>query len=188
MKFHLALIIILILLASGCAKTDPSCATPSIPLENGCCLDINRNGVCDRAESDIVAEGTIEATDIIAPAAERDSPAEEVPEEAAVTATPVIGTGGRETRDISGWESITINRGYPITRCGKVIQLVSAVSSIDAGDAITLQIGTPRDTIARDDVRFVIESSGLDYVVQDFEIFSGSDEGKSFVSLKLHCK
>ncbi|HII15390.1 MAG TPA: hypothetical protein HA362_03680, partial [Nanoarchaeota archaeon] len=116
MKFHLALIIALLLVISGCAKTGPSCASPSIPLQNGCCLDINRNGVCDRAESDVVAEETAEA---------QFNPVEETPAESAeskapakpssplaptstATARPIIGTRGEETLDTSGWESIRL--------------------------------------------------------------------------------
>ncbi len=200
MKSYFALTIILILLISGCAKTGPSCAPPSIPLNDGCCLDVNQNNACDRTES---SEEEKEA----APAAARYEPAEEVPGEdaesetrekpaspfaPAPTAAPVIGTvigtRGEETRDTSEWETIRLYYHGSIERCGKTIQFVSASFSIEAEDSITLQIGAPRETIAEGDIGMVIESNGLNYVVESFNILTGTFEDKSYVSLKINCK
>jgi len=194
MKLQIALIIALLLVISGCSQRALQCAPPSIPLQNGCCLDINRNGVCDRAENAAEVEEIAEA---------QYDPTAEIPEEAAEssvsetaksssplapTATPVIGTRGKETRDTTGWEFIKLYYHDSIERCGKTIQLVSADSSVAAGDSITLQIGIPRDTITKEDKGLVIESGELYYMVESFAIVTGSDEGQSSVKLKVHCK
>lgn len=195
MKSYYILVIALLLIISGCSKAGPSCAHPSIPVGDGCCLDMNRNGVCDRDEGNANAEQTAGESETIAVITNEVKPVKgEVlakpssPLAPTPTAMPVIGTGGKETMDTSDWESIRLYYRDTIERCGKKIDFVSADSSAAAGDSITLQIGTPRETIAKGDIGFVMESSGLDYVVQNFGILTGSNEGMSFVSLKIHCK
>ncbi len=44
-------LIVVALLITGCSSSPQDlCAPPSIPAENGCCLDNNQNGICDRNE------------------------------------------------------------------------------------------------------------------------------------------
>lgn len=47
----IALVLVIALFLAGCSCSPQElCAPPSIPAENGCCIDNNGNGVCDRNE------------------------------------------------------------------------------------------------------------------------------------------
>ena len=137
MRLHLAFIIALLLVISGCAKTDPSCASPSIPFEEGCCLDINRNGACDRIENSPEAEAAAEET-VEEEAVSEESVRTVSPTIPLATVIPVIGTGGKETKDTTKWESIKLYYQDSIGRCGGSTIQFSSFDS--ASDSIFLKI------------------------------------------------